>query len=146
MLIKLILASMLVTLPLFAVESIGIVTKVTDGDTLHVMISNKEEKVRILYINTPEKYVGSKLNKDAKNAGISANDEQELGKLASGYTSKFFQNGDKVILESNKKDQYERLLATVSKNGGDYSNQIIKDGYACIYKKAKYPHELENVL
>lgn len=146
MLKKLIIISMLLSLPLFAIESIGTITKVTDGDTLHVMIGNKEEKVRILYIDTPEKYGGSKLNKDAKKASISANDEQELGKLASAYASKFFQSGDKVIIELDKKDQYGRLLGTVSKNGVDYSNQVIKDGFACIYKKSLYPVELEKVL
>lgn len=146
MLKKLIIISMLVTFPLFAVEYIGIVTKVTDGDTLHVMINKKEEKVRILYIDTPEKYSGSKLDKDAKKAGISANEEQELGKLASGYTSKFFQKGDKVVVTSNKKDQYGRILGSVSKNNVDYSTQIIKDGYSCIYKKASYPKELEKAL
>lgn len=130
----------------FATQYTGVISKVTDGDTLHVMIGNKEEKVRILYIDTPEKYSGSKIDKDAKKAGISTNDEQELGKLASGYASKFFQNSDKVTLESSKKDQYGRLLATVSKNGVDYSKQIIKDGYACIYRKASYPGELEKSL
>ena len=38
------------------------------------------------------------------------------------------------------------MLGTVSKNDVDYSTQIIKDGYSCIYKKAKYPKELDNVL
>ena len=38
------------------------------------------------------------------------------------------------------------MLGTVSKNGMDYSTQIIGDGYSCIYKKAKYPKELDNVL
>lgn len=28
----------------------------------------------------------------------------------------------------------------------DYSMQIIKDGYSCIYKKAKYPKELDDIL
>lgn len=146
MLKKLITIFMLITLPIFAAEYIGVVTKVTDGDTLHVMIDKKEEKVRILYIDTPEKYSGSKLDKDAKKAGISANEEQELGKLASGYASKFFQKGDKVVVTTNKKDQYGRILGTVSKNGVDYSTQIIKDGYSCIYKKATYPKELEKEL
>lgn len=138
-----ILLSILVTLS-FATDAI--VTHITDGDTLHVTMNGKEEKVRILYIDTPEKYGGAKLEKDAKKAGISADKEQDLGKLASGYASKFFQKGDKVNVISNKKDQYGRILATVSKNGMDYSTQIIKDGYACIYKKASYPKELDNVL
>lgn len=140
---NLFLLSTLLTLS-FATEAI--VTHVTDGDTLHVTIKGKEEKVRILYIDTPEKYGGAKLEKDAKKAGISADKEQDLGKLSSGYAAKFFQKGDKVNVTSDKKDQYGRILGTVSKNGVDYSTQIIKDGYSCIYKKAKYPKELDNVL
>ena len=140
---SLLVLSILATLS-FAADAV--VTKVVDGDTLHVTIKGKEEKVRILYIDTPEKYGGAKLEKDAKKAGISADKEQDLGKLASGYAIKFFQKGDKVNVTSDKKDQYGRILGTVSKNGVDYSTQIIKDGYSCIYKKAKYPKELDNVL
>ena len=140
---NLFLLSTLLTLS-FATDAI--VTHVTDGDTLHVKMNGKEEKIRILYIDTPEKYGGSKLEKDAKKAGISADKEQELGKLSSGYAAKFFHQGDKVNVTSDKKDQYGRMLGTVSKNGVDYSTQIIKDGYSCIYKKAKYPKELDNVL
>lgn len=140
---NLFLLSTLLTLS-FATDAI--VTHVTDGDTLHVKMNGKEEKIRILYIDTPEKYGGSKLEKDAKKAGISADKEQELGKLSSGYAEKFFHQGDKVNVTSDKKDQYGRMLGTVSKNGVDYSTQIIKDGYSCIYKKAKYPKELDNVL
>ena len=133
-------------LPFLSFATEAIVTKVVDGDTLHVKMNGKEEKIRILYIDTPEKYGGAKLEKDEKKAGISADKEQELGKLSSGYATKFFQQGDKVNVNSDKKDQYGRILGTVSKNGVDYSTQIIKDGYSCIYKKAKYPKELDNVL
>lgn len=128
----------------FATEAI--VTKIVDGDTIHVKMNGKEEKIRIIYIDTPEKYGGAKLEKDAKKAGISADREQDLGKLSSGYAAKFFQKGDKVNVTSDKKDQYGRMLGTVSKNSVYYSTQIIKDGYSCIYKKAKYPKELDNVL
>lgn len=110
------------------------------------MINAKEEKIRILYIDTPEKYGGAKLEKDAKKAGISTKDEIELGKLSSEYASKFFKKGDKVVIDIKKKDKYGRNLATISKNEIDYSTQIIKDGYSCIYKKAPYPKELDNAL
>jgi len=109
-------------------------------------MNGKDEKIRILYIDTPEKYGGSKLNKDAKNAGISTKDEQELGKLSTGYAMRFFKIGDMVTINTFKNDRYGRILATVKKNNIDYSIQIIKDGYSCIYKKAKYPKELDNVL
>ncbi len=130
----------------FALETTAIVTKVTDGDTLHITVGKEDVKIRILYIDTPEKYGGAKLDKDAKKAGISTKDEQDLGQLSSAYASKFFQKGDTVIINSDKKDQYGRTLGTVKKNGIDYSTQIIKDGYACIYKKTKYPKELDSVL
>lgn len=140
---KLFLFFILIT---FSFSTDAIVIRVTDGDTLHVMINGKEEKIRILYIDTPEKYGGSKLEKDARQAGISTKDELELGKLSTNYAIKFFRNGDKIIIDSKKKDKYGRMLATVSKNGVDYSTQIIKDGYSCIYKKADYPKELDNAL
>jgi micrococcal nuclease len=110
------------------------------------MINNKEEKIRILYIDTPEKYGGAKLEKDAKKAGISTKDEIALGELSSAYATRFFQKGDMIIIDIKKKDKYGRNLATISKNGIDYSTQIIKDGYSCIYKKAMYPKEFDNVL
>lgn len=143
---RLIISILSLYLTLFATEYQAIVTKITDGDTLHVTINSKEEKVRILYIDTPEKYGGAKLEKDAKKAGISTDKEQDMGKMASGYAAKFFQKGDTVIINSDKKDQYGRILATIKKNGIDYSTQIIKDGYSCIYKKATYPKELDSVL
>lgn len=146
MLKKLIMASVLFSLPLLAGESTGVVTKVIDGDTLNVMIDKKEEKIRILYIDTPAIYSSAKLEKDAKKMGISVNDTLGLGKLASDYASRFFKKGGSVLIDSEKKDQSGRMLATVSKNGVDYSNQIIEDGYACIYKKAAYPGELEKAL
>lgn len=143
---KLIRVSMLATLPLLAAESTGVVTKVYDANTLNIMMNQSEEKVKILYINTPEKSSNAKLNKDAKKLGISAKDEQELGKLASDYASKFFKKGDKVLVESDKKDPSGYTLATISKNGIDYSTQIIEDGFACINKKVAYPGELEKAL
>lgn len=130
----------------FSLETTATVANVTDGDTLYVTAGEKNIKVRILYIDTPEKYGGSKLEKDVKKAGISTKDEQDLGQLSSGYASKFFQKGNTIIINSDKKDQYGRTLSTVKKNGIDYSTQIIKDGYACIYKKAKYPKELDSLL
>lgn len=143
---KLIMASMLIALPLLAVESTGVVTKVSDGSTLHMIIGQSEETIRILYIEVPEKFSSAKLNRDAKKLGIPAKDVQELGKLASDYASKFFKKGEKVIVESDKKDQGGRILAIVTKNGADYSSQMIKDGFACINKKAAYPGELEKAL
>lgn len=133
-------------LSLSATTFTATITKVVDGDTIHVNHNNQEEKIRILYIDTPEKYSGAKMDKDAKKAGISVKDEEELGRLATGYAIKFFPKGTTLILDAQKKDRYGRTLASISKNGIDYSKSIIQDGYACIYKKAPYPKEFDGLL
>lgn len=143
---KIIATLLLSAISLFSAQYTAQVLKIVDGDTIHVNINGRYEKVRILYIDTPEKYGGAKLTKDALKAGISASDEQDLGYLASSYATRFFQPGDIVILNSDGRDHYGRMLATVNKNGIEYSNQVIADGYACIYQKAPYPKDLNTAL
>lgn len=131
---------------LYGETQYGKVVKITDGDTINVQTQKELLKVRILYIDTPEKFGGAKLDKDALKANISPADEQELGILATGYAKHFFQKGDSVEVDSFGKDRYGRTLGVVYKNGINYSYQIIKDGYSCIYKRASYPYELQVAL
>jgi len=135
----------LVTLS-FSREYIGTIVKVTDGDTIQVQSNGELLKVRVLYIDTPEKFGGSKLEKDSKQSGISSKKLQELGKLSSNYASNFFKKGDIVKVVSYKKDRYGRLLGEIYKNNINYSYKIVSDGYACIYKQEKYPIELSGLL
>lgn len=125
----------------------GFVIKVVDGDTINILSNNNENlKVRILFIDTPEKYGGAKLEKDSIKSNIQTKKLQELGKASSSYANYFFKKGDFVQVFSDAKDQYGRLLGVVFKNNINYSAQIIKDGYSCIYKKAPYPKELQQLL
>ncbi len=74
----------------------GFVTKVVDGDTINILSnSNENLKVRILFIDTPEKYGGAKLEKDSIKSNIQTKKLQELGKASSSYANYFFK---KVIL------------------------------------------------
>lgn len=130
----------------FCKEYIGTIVKVTDGDTIQVQSNGELLKVRVLYIDTPEKFGGSKLEKDSKQTGISSKKLQELGKLSSNYANSFFKKGDVVKVVSNKKDRYGRLLGEIYKDNINYSYKIVADGYACIYKQAKYPMELSPLL
>lgn len=77
------------------------VTEVADGDTLHVKINGREEKVRLIGVNTPEiahPELGMK--------------EQPYGKEAAAYTQKRLA-GRQVYLELDvgERDKYGRLLA-----------------------------------
>lgn len=135
----------LVTLS-FSKEYIGTIMKVTDGDTIQVQSNGELLSIRVLYIDTPEKFGGSKLEKDSKKTGISGKKLQELGKLSSNYASNFFKKGDAVKVVSHKKDRYGRLLGEIYKNNINYAYNILYDGYACIYKEEKYPIELSKLL
>ena len=115
------------------------VTKVTDGDTFEVEIDGKKEKVRMLAIDTPEKWDSNKLDKDAERTGKDKTTIKTLGELSSNYTKKMI-SGKKVRLETDPvnddRDRYGRLLRYVYLEDGTFVNlRIVEDGYANAYTK-----------
>jgi micrococcal nuclease len=113
-----------------------LVHRVSDGDTF---VLENGEKVRMLGIDTPEKYESSKLDRDAERSGSDKKTIQKLGELASQYTKKLIE-GKRVVLvpEPNHedKDKYGRLLRYVYLEDGTFVNKkIIEDGYASAYRK-----------
>jgi len=115
------------------------VTKVTDGDTFEVEIDGKKGKVRMLGIDTPEKWESNKLDKDAERTKNDKKTIQKLGDLASQYTKKLI-SGKKVRLEpdpiNDDRDRYGRLLRYVYLEDGTFVNlRIVEDGFANAYTK-----------
>ncbi len=115
------------------------VTKVFDGDTFEVDYKGKKEKVRMLAIDTPEKWESEKLNKDSERTGNDRKTIQKLGGLASEFTEKLI-SGKKVRLEpdpvNDDKDKYGRLLRYVYLEEGTFVNlKIVEEGYANAYTR-----------
>jgi micrococcal nuclease len=113
-----------------------VVKRVVDGDTF--LLSNGE-RVRLLGIDTPEKYESKKLDKDVEATKQDKKTIKKLGQLASDYVKNFVE-GKKVYLEKepnyDDKDRYGRLLRWVYLEDGTFINgKIIKDGYAQVYEK-----------
>lgn len=95
------------------------VTKVTDGDTFYIKYNNKEYKVRMLDIDTPE----------SVKSGV---EPQPYALEASDFTKKMM-TGKKVklVFEKETTDQYGRLLAHVILENGTYYNAfMVQNGYA----------------
>lgn len=104
------------------------VVKVVDGDTIHVLVDGRREKVRLIGVDTPE----------------STSELEPFGAEASAYT-KAALLGRRVWLETDVelRDRYERLLAYVwleePRPGDDvaaramFNARIVGDGYAQIY-------------
>jgi micrococcal nuclease len=114
-------------LPTSSPNTVGIyypVTRVTDGDTLHVDIEGTDETVRLIGINTPETVDPRRpvecFGKEASNR------MKELAK------------GEIVKLEYDEtqstRDAYGRLLAYVYLEDGEMLNRkMIAEGYAYEY-------------
>jgi len=99
------------------------VVRVADGDTFTVTVAGKEEKVRIIGIDAPEKSPTECYAKESSAKLIAL-----IG-------------GKDVALESeptDDRDNFGRLLRYVSLDGQDVGAVMIREGYAVSYRK--YPH------
>ena len=111
-----------------------IVTKVIDGDTFKM---SNGEKVRLLGIDTPEKFDSDKLDRQTDRSGRDKETIKKLGEASSEYVRKLAE-GKKVILVRDPgyddKDKYGRSLRYIYLEDGTFVNaKIIEDGYANIY-------------
>mgnify|MGYP001378696644 FL=1 len=123
------------------------ITKVFDGDTFEAEANGKKEKVRMLGIDTPEKFDSDKLTRDIERTKRDSETIKKLGELSSQFTRKLLE-GKKVLLEADKsqddKDKYGRLLRYVYLEDGTFVNKkIVAEGYAVVFRKFSVSKEKE---
>ena len=113
-------------------------SKCVDGDTIKVLIKDKEYTVRMLAIDTPESVHPKKR-------------EEYYGKEARDYTCVKVKNANKLELEydimSDKKDKYNRILAYVFVDGYLLEDLLVTNGYAevaYLYDDYKYADLLKD--
>lgn len=107
------------------------VVRVVDGDTFIIDYNGKNEKVRLIGIDTPE--------------SVHPNEEKntEFGDMVSNYSKKML-TGKKIQVEFDveERDKYGRLLAYVYLDGQMYNEILLENGYA---KLATYPPNVKYV-
>lgn len=91
------------------------VVSVIDGDTIKVLIDNKETKVRLKHIDAPEK-------------------KQDFYQNSKSFLSKKV-FGKYVILKYTGKDRYGRILAEVFCDSKNINLLMVEEGLAWHYKK-----------
>ncbi|MEK4439054.1 thermonuclease family protein [Paenibacillus sp. FSL K6-2862] len=111
--------------------------EVTDGDTLKVKVNGKEEKVRLLLIDTPETVHPEK-------------EEQPFGKDASNFVKKQVAKGNiSLELDVSERDKYGRLLAYVWIGDKMLNEQLLEYGLARIAyiypPNTKYVDQFEEI-
>ncbi len=113
------------------------VIRMVDGDTIKVLINNKEDTVRLIGIDTPETVDPRK-------------PVQCFGVEASNKTKEVL-TGKTIILESDptqgNRDKYQRLLRYVFLNDLNFNKFMISEGYAHEYTYRipyKYQEKFKN--
>jgi micrococcal nuclease len=107
----------------------GKVTRVVDGDTLIARIGRRNERVRLIGIDTPE--IGACFSQDAKRAAQ---------RVVGGRAIRLI--GDR---SQTRRDRYNRLLAYVQRtNGLDLGQQLLLRGYGSVYVFSKPFARLRN--
>ena len=96
-------------------------TEVVDGDTIKFKYNGKEEKARLLLIDTPESFA-TKTGKP-----------QKFGKEASDFLQDYLK-GKKIDIEfeetHDQKDKYGRLLVYVFADNQLVQEKLVSEGYA----------------
>ena len=98
----------------------AICIRVVDGDTLDVCAGRDTFAVRLIGVDTPEKYDSPKLRREIERTGRDAASIQKLGEAASKFTALLVQGKDIRLdvdpanVAADHKDKSGRLLANPS--------------------------------
>lgn len=109
------------------------VQRVVDGDTLLITLDGKEERIRLIGVDTPEVHASAKLDRDVERSGQDRETIRALGKQASAFTKRTAPPGAQIRLEYGQeaRDRYGRVLAFVwLPNGSMLNEALICEGYA----------------
>ncbi len=98
-----------------AAEFTGKVIRISDGDTLTVLVDRNQIKVRLMDIDAPE----------SKQA-FGSRSKQSLSELCFGKIA---------TLQSSGSDRYKRTLAQVTCNGTDANTEQVRRGMAWVYER-----------
>ena len=118
----------------------GIVTKVSDGDTINVIDPvGTKLKVRLYGIDAPE------TEKSNKKTGRVSKPGQPYGEEAyQALNSKIYRK--QVKLEIMAVDQYKRSVGIVYLNGKNINQEMVAEGYAWAYRQyLDRPHASEYI-
>lgn len=93
----------------------GKVVSVADGDTITVLVDHTQIKVRLIEIDAPE-----------KKQAFGNRSKQVLASMVFGKV---------VQVEEHGKDRYKRTLGRVVVEGLDANTEMVRLGYAWVYRK-----------
>jgi len=113
--------------------------RISDGDTFTFRSAEKGKfRCRLFGIDTPEKFAGKKLDRDAKACNIGVEKMKEAGEVSTKYAEEALQIGKSYKISVRDKDHYGRYICEVyvpHLAQGSYNKAIVAEGYAVAYVK-----------
>ncbi|MBI4587881.1 MAG: thermonuclease family protein [Candidatus Rokubacteria bacterium] len=94
------------------------VVRVVDGDTIHVRIEARVEKIRYIGVNTPELHHPTRGEEPGGREAWEVNQQLAAGKRV------------RLELDVQERDRYGRLLAYVWVDGMMVNAELVRRGYA----------------
>ncbi|AMM40850.1 endonuclease [Candidatus Desulfofervidus auxilii] len=114
---------------------VATILKISDGDTIWVLMNREKVKLRLIGIDTPEKFSSKKLECEAAECQVSLGYMKSLGQMVTHYAKTLLHRGQKVKLVIYDRGYYGRALTLIYlPDGTCYNERIVADGYACVYK------------
>jgi micrococcal nuclease len=96
----------------------GTVTRIVDGDTVHVRVDGRLEKVRYIGVNTPEVHHPRKGDEPGGRAAAAVNRDLVDGRRV------------RLELDTQSRDRYGRLLAYVWVDDRMINAELVRRGFA----------------
>lgn len=94
------------------------VTRTTDGDTVHVLLDGRDDRVRLIGVDTPE-------------VDWYGGEPECFGNDAALYTRRRLTGRDVLLrFDVTERDRYGRLLAYVWLGGESFNRTLVRLGYA----------------
>lgn len=115
------------------------VTEVVDGDTADIRFGDGVKTVRLLGVDTPEVHVENKPSEFEKVPESSQGRAclEKWGEKASSFArEKLLSENVSFVTDPNSdvRGSYGRLLGYIKVNGKNFNYQLVKKGYARVYK------------
>lgn len=122
----------------------GVLTKIVDGDTLHFVSKNKTDKCTIAYIDTPENSYNNKLKQDVETCkNIPTKVMLNAGDSATKHANKLLKISNSYNYSTHTKNG-EQICEVSLGNGMTFSEKMLIDGYAVVWKVSKKEKEEQN--
>jgi micrococcal nuclease len=108
------------------------VVRVVDGDTVVVLRAGREERVRLIGVDTPELHPSPKLDRDAERSGRDRAAIQAMGTRAAQFTqAELLARLVRIERDVQARDRYGRTLAYLWLDDGRLFNaELVRAGYA----------------